>query len=58
MNGVGILGLVLILTVLVALSGWRPEEARPASETRLMTAARVTLVLVAVLWTVFFWSEG
>jgi len=58
LSGVGILGLVLILAVIVGLSGWQSGGARPASDARLMTAARVTLVIVALLWAVFFWSAG
>jgi hypothetical protein len=49
MNWLGWLGLAVILTAVVAVTGIQPKDARPVAHTRLMGMARVVLFgLVAI----------
>ncbi len=52
MSWIAILGIVVAIIVLVALSGIRLKGTRPAGSTHLMTAARICLgifVLILIL---------
>lgn len=58
MNWIAILGSVVLVIVLVALSGIRLKGTRPAGNTHLMTAARICLgifllILILVALKVF-----
>ena len=57
MSWIYILGVVVVLIALAALSGLRPDDTRRVSDTRLMAVARVVLALVLVLLVVrLVWS--
>lgn len=49
MHWIYILLLVVVFVAFFAIPGAEPEKGRPASKTRLMTAARIMLVVVALL---------
>lgn len=49
MSTLMILFFFLVLAVSVAITSGHPEGARPAARTRLMSAARVVLVLVGAV---------
>jgi hypothetical protein len=45
-----LLGLAAFFVLLAALTGIKPSGTKPVSSTRLMTAARIVLVLLAVIF--------
>jgi hypothetical protein len=49
MTPFGLLILVAVVIVVVAVSGLRPRGTRPVGRTGLMTAARIVLVLLAIV---------
>ena len=56
MHWIYLLGLVVIVVGVAAVTGIQPKEGRPAPNTRLMSAARIVLVVVGVLITVAYFS--
>lgn len=61
MHWIYLLGIVGIVVALAALAGFQPEGGRPAARTRLMTVARVLLVLVLLIllfFTLYTWIGG
>lgn len=48
-----LLGIAVALTAFVGLTGAQPEGGRPVANTRMMGAARVILMLVAVALAIF-----
>lgn len=57
MSWLGMLGIVVVLIAIVTVFGFRPKGGRPASGTRLMTVARVVLVLVGLALVYFGWRH-
>ena len=49
MSWIYVLGIVAVVVALAALSGIKPEGTKPVARTRMMTAARIVLVLIGVL---------
>ena len=49
MTWFGVLIATVVVIAVVALSGVRPKGARPVGNTHLMSAARVVLVILAVV---------
>ena len=49
MTWFGVLIVTVVVVAVVALSGVRPKGARPVGNTHLMSAARVVLVILAVV---------
>jgi hypothetical protein len=49
MSWLSILGVVVVLVGLVSVFGATPKGGRPASRTRLMSAARFVLVLIGIV---------
>ena len=49
MNWLSILGLVLILAVVASVFGLAPKGAQPVAGTRLMSVARVVLVVFGLI---------
>ena len=45
-----LLGLAVLFVLLAALTGIKPSGTKPVASTRLMTAARIVLVLLAVVF--------
>lgn len=50
MSLVVLLGLAVFFVLLAALTGIKPSGTKPVASTRLMTAARIVLVLMAVIF--------
>lgn len=48
MSWILLLGIVVVFVALVALTGIKPSGTRRVSSTRMMTAARVALVVMAI----------
>jgi hypothetical protein len=51
------LGLAVIIVAVAAVTGIKPRGGRPVASTHLMGAARVVLVLVAVLLAWIAWRS-
>lgn len=49
MSWIYVLGIVVVLVALAALTGIKPPGTRRVASTRMMTAARVVLVVIAIL---------
>lgn len=49
MHWIYLLGIVVVVIALFALSGAQPEEGRPVAGTRMMTAARIVLGVLLVI---------
>ena len=49
MHWMALLGIAVVLVAVAAVTGWKPSGGRPVARTGLMTAARVVLVIVAVV---------
>ncbi len=47
MSWLALLGIAVVFTTIAALIGGQPDGARPVSGTRMMSAARVVLFLLA-----------
>lgn len=44
-----LLGFAVVLVAIAAVTGAKPSGTRPVARTRLMTAARITLVVIALI---------
>ena len=53
MNWLAWLGLAVIVTVVAAVTGIQPKNARPVARTRMMGMARLVLVGLAVILVYF-----
>jgi hypothetical protein len=49
MTWLHLLGLALVVAVVAALTGIKPKKSKPVARTHLMGAARVVLVLLALV---------
>lgn len=49
MNWFTLLGIVVLVTAVAAVTGLKPKNSRHVAHTKLMTAARVTLVIAAIV---------
>lgn len=49
MHWIVLLGIAVVLVAIAALTGANPDDGRPVSRTRLMTAARILLVVIALI---------
>lgn len=56
MHWLAILGLVVVLVGIAALTGLKPSGAKSVSSTRMMTAARVVLVILAIVLVWVVWN--
>ena len=54
MSWIYVLGIVVVLVALAALSGLKPDDTKPVRNTRLMTAAKIALgvAVVVLAWLV------
>lgn len=52
MHWIYLLGVVVVVIALFALSGAQPEEGRAVASTRMMTAARIVLGLLLLVLSV------
>lgn len=57
MSWLSILGVVVIVVALLSVLGLGPKGGRPAGRTRLMSVARIVLVLVGLIL-LFFAYKG
>lgn len=56
---VTLLAVAVVLVVIAALTGARPDDTKPVAQTRLMKVARIILVVVAAILVVvafLFWQ--
>lgn len=53
MNWIVLLALAAVLIAIPALTGLKPAEGRPVTNTRLMGAARVILIVTAIGLAIF-----
>lgn len=58
MSWILLLGIVVVFVALVALTGIKPPGTRRVSSTRMMTAARVALVVMAIFLVVALIQGG
>lgn len=49
MNWLLLLGLALVIAVVAAVTGIKPDKTRPVARSRMMGMARIVLVIFAVL---------
>lgn len=49
MHWIVLLGIAVVLIGLAAVTGIKPKGGRPVASTHLMTAARIVLVIIAVI---------
>jgi hypothetical protein len=49
MHWIVLLGFAVVLVAIAAVTGAKPSGTRPVARTRLMTAARITLVVIALI---------
>lgn len=58
MSWIYLLGIVVIGIAVFAVTGVQPKEGRPAPNTRLMSAARVIVVIMVVLVAIAYFAGG
>lgn len=60
MNWLLLLGLALVIAVVAAVTGIKPNKTRPVAHSRMMGMARVVLVIFAVVlaWVAFRGRPG
>lgn len=56
MSWLTLLLLVAVLVAVAAITGIKPRGGRPVARTRLMSAARVVLLVIAVLLAIAFFT--
>jgi uncharacterized membrane protein YozB (DUF420 family) len=50
MNWLVWLGLAVVIVAIAAVTGIKPKGTRPVSHSRMMTMARIALVLIAIIF--------
>ena len=60
MNWLLLLGLALVIAVVAAVTGIKPDKTRPVAHSRMMGMARIVLVVFAVIlaWVAFRGRPG
>lgn len=56
MSWLTLLLLVVVVVAVAAITGLKPKGGRPVARTRLMSAARVVLVVIAVLLAIAYFT--